>query len=277
MLHAHAHTLKISTWNLDWLTLRPTGDPSLPSDVASRVPNDFVRLHAYAVHLNADLIGLQEVESTDAVARVFDPKDYTILLSEDDVIQKTGLALRKSLTVKRNASLQELDTSASSAAHHLRSGLDVTVSDGTTTLRVLVVHLKTGCWDQPLSQKHHSCPTLYQQFTILENWIAERQDEGVPYIILGDFNRRLTYADPLMRHMEGIAPLTLTTSRVASPCWYSEPFIDHILLGNDTRRWLVPDSLRVLTYQHDTDPTGLSDHCPVSIQLNLPDIKKGPA
>ena len=52
-----------------------------------------------------------------------------------------------------------------------------------------------------------------------------------------------------------------------------ETFIDHILLGGAARDWLVADSLRVLTYRE----TGgewkqrLSDHCPVSVRLRLPD------
>ncbi|WP_068169919.1 endonuclease/exonuclease/phosphatase family protein [Neokomagataea thailandica] len=268
---ANAHRLKLSTWNLDWLTLRPSGDAALPPDVPSRTQNDFLRLHAYADHLNADIIAFQEVENVEAASRVFDPQKYQFIFSQDNIIQKTGLAIRKSLSVSVNPPLQELDNTPPTAIHHLRSGLDVTLSAGSQTLRLLVVHLKTGCWDQPLSQKQHSCPTLYQQFTILENWIAERQDEGMPYAVLGDFNRRLTTSDPLMQHINTIAPLSLTTAGFASPCWQGESFIDHILLGNTARQWLVPQSLRVLTYQHDTSPTGLSDHCPVSITLDVPD------
>ncbi|EHH69184.1 endonuclease/exonuclease/phosphatase family protein [Gluconobacter morbifer] len=73
-----------------------------------------------------------------------------------------------------------------------------------------------------------------------------------------------------MQHIEADAPVLLTTADKASPCWGGEYFIDHILLGNAVRTWLRPDSLRVMTYRQDTDPAGLSDHCPVSVHLDWP-------
>ncbi|MFT9382570.1 MULTISPECIES: endonuclease/exonuclease/phosphatase family protein [unclassified Gluconobacter] len=267
---AQARDIKLSTWNLDWLSLRQTGDPALPDDVHGRKPRDFIRLHQYATHLNADLIAFQEVDGPEPAAQVFDPQTYQIILSNAPVIQRVGLAVRRPLNVTVNEELSALDVTAPDAPHHLRTGLDVTVSDGKSHLRILVVHLKTGCWDQPLTQRKHSCPTLYQQFQVLEDWIAERQDEGEPYAVLGDFNRRLTMHDPLMQQIKHDAPVLLTTAGKASPCWNGEYFIDHILLGNEARSWLVPESLRVMTYQNDSAPEGLSDHCPVSVRLHLP-------
>ena len=34
---ARAAELKLATWNLEWLTLRPAGDPALPLDRATRL------------------------------------------------------------------------------------------------------------------------------------------------------------------------------------------------------------------------------------------------
>jgi len=62
------------------------------------------------------------------------------------------------------------------------------------------------------------------------------------------------------------------TVGLASPCWGGNYFIDHIVLGDQARQWLHPDSLRVMTYR-EHDPTlqsRLSDHCPVSIGLDMP-------
>jgi len=91
--------------------------------------------------------------------------------------------------------------------------------------------------------------------------------------VLGDFNRHMDGRDQLWSALRQAAPLTRATEGLASPCWGGEAFIDHILLGGAARDWLVADSLRVLTYRE----TGaewkqrLSDHCPVSVRLRLPD------
>ncbi|WP_373318256.1 endonuclease/exonuclease/phosphatase family protein [Ameyamaea chiangmaiensis] len=267
--HVDAVPLKLATWNLAWLTSRAAGDPALPPDVIGHSEADLSRLQAYARRLDADIVGIEEVDDVKAAQRLFPTPLYSVVLTDDDVVQKVGLAIKRPWTVTRNPTLRELDVSDKAAAHHLRSGLDVTVHNGPHALRVLVVHLKTGCWDDPLGERGHSCPILRQQLAVLDNWVLERQDEGEPFAIIGDFNRRMTSGDPFYQSLaqQGGA-LTLTTAGLASPCWGGEYFIDHILLGNQARQWLDTGSLRVLTYQEPaTEKPHLSDHCPVSVTL----------
>ena len=73
--------------------------------------------------------------------------------------------------------------------------------------------------------------------------------------------------------LQQAAPLTRATEAHASPCWGGESFIDHIILGDTARDWLEPDTLRVLTYRETGEEwkERLSDHCPVSVRLHLPD------
>ncbi|WP_368041049.1 endonuclease/exonuclease/phosphatase family protein [Acetobacter estunensis] len=270
-LPAQARDLKLATWNLGWLTLRPAGDPALPDDIPRRSAVDLAHLRAYVTHLNADVIGFQEVDGEAAAARLFPSSTYRLLLTNDPVVQRVGIAIKSGLIITRHDDVTALNVYPPGAPHPLRSGLDVTISDGTASLRLLVVHLKTGCWDNPPTEHAHACPTLVSQFAALEDWILERQDEGEAFAIMGDFNRRLTPTDPFFLTLLHDGPLLLTTAGYASPCWDGEYFIDHILLGGPARSWLKNNSLRVMTYTGANDtPQTMSDHCPVSIHLDLP-------
>ncbi|WP_338331795.1 endonuclease/exonuclease/phosphatase family protein [Acetobacter sp. LMG 32666] len=270
---APVQTLKISTWNMDWL-LAPQAQnaPQLPPDIPHRTAQDFAALATYAQRLHPDLIGLQEVGDSATLARLFNTQDYQIFVSGDDVAQHTALAVRQGLGIRRNPDVTALALSPAATQHRLRSGLDVTILTGGTDLRILVVHFKTGCWDNPLSETHHACPILFQQFRALQDWLIQRVHNGESFAIIGDFNRRMTRTDPLFIALNQITPLDLVTAGHASPCLNGSSFIDHILLGGAAPQWKEPDSLRVMTIPQNTGTT-LSDHCPVSITLHIPQHK----
>ncbi|MFT9017868.1 endonuclease/exonuclease/phosphatase family protein [Acetobacter malorum] len=265
---APARPLKLATWNMEWLMaedgrLTATAPPDRPHRTAA----DFEKLAAYAQHLDADLVGLQEVDATATAERIFPARTYQIFMTDDALLQHPALAVRKPLRAHKNPDLVELDVAPTTAAHQLRRGLDVTVETGTTPLRILVLHLKTGCWDNPVTEKQHNCPILLQQFGVLQNWISARAAAHEAFVIMGDFNRRMTVYDPFFLLLNHTAPLSLTTAGWASPCENGSSFIDHILLGGAAQSWLQPHSLRVMTYRPDTQPATLSDHCAVSVRL----------
>ncbi|ABI62639.1 Hypothetical protein GbCGDNIH1_1741 [Granulibacter bethesdensis CGDNIH1] len=290
--------LKIATWNLDWLT-EPGSEATLPPDAPHRTEKDISRLSHYATLLDADIIAVQEVASPDILRRLFPPDRYVIHLSGDKVAQRVGFAVRRGLMVTANPDLSGLDVYGPHAAHHLRSGADITVdlpaSSGGGRLRLLAVHLKAGCRRDAFAKSlRPACATLQAQTIPLTGWIAERKQEGVPFLILGDFNRWLHPGDDVLQKMEQVAPLTLLTVNRRDPCHHGASFIDHILAGGVARSWIDPESLRVMTYGPATtskpegqamryqlpwtrmppgkliqpdSSDGLSDHCPVSIRL----------
>lgn len=267
---APAQTLRLSTWNMDWLLDEQTQNaPGVPTDIPHRNTRDFTKLAAYATRLHPDLIGLQEIGDSATLARLFPRSEYQIFVSHDDIPQHTALAARQGLHIQRNPDVTALALETRPEHHPLRSGLDITLQLGSRDLRVLVVHFKTGCWDNPLSEIHHACPVLFQQFQALQNWISDRAQNEEAFAILGDFNRRLTRTDPLFTGLNHIMPLTLVTSGQASPCQNGSFFIDHILLGGAAAQWLQPDSLRVMIIPQNSART-LSDHCPVSVTLRIP-------
>jgi endonuclease/exonuclease/phosphatase family metal-dependent hydrolase len=265
---SRAAELKIATWNLNWLTSREGG---LPADVKVRQPEDFDRLRAYALELNADVIAIEEVDNAETARRVFPADVYSIHMSRDRVRQRVGIAVRRGLHYDINPDVTAI---ALEPVAHLRSGVDITINPPAGPLRVLAVHLKQGCQYLTFgSTPHTTCVTLMSQFDVVAQWIAARRGEGVPFLVLGDFNRGMDKNDPFSRTINRPAPLTRATEGYTSPCWGHESFIDHILIGGAARDWVKPNSMRVLAYR-ETEPSWkerLSDHCPVSVRLAVPD------
>ncbi len=232
---------------------------------------DFDKLREYAMELDADMIAIEEVDYADTARLVFPSDRYSIHMSHDRVRQRVGIAVRRGLSYEVNPDITSI---ALAPMERLRSGVDITLDLPAGKTRVLAIHLKQGC--QYLSfgrAPHTTCLTLMAQFDVVIHWIAARRDEGVPFVVLGDFNRGLDKNDPFIKKIRGAASLTRPTEGYSNPCWGREAFIDHILIGGPAREWVKPDSLRVLTYR-ETDPAWkarLSDHCPVSVRLTVPD------
>jgi endonuclease/exonuclease/phosphatase family metal-dependent hydrolase len=59
---AVATELKLSTWNLEWLTDRQAGDRALPANIHPKQSADIDHLQQYATQLDADVIAIQEVD-----------------------------------------------------------------------------------------------------------------------------------------------------------------------------------------------------------------------
>lgn len=267
---AGAAELKIATWNLNWLTTRgPEAD--LPSDVVPRVGADWVALRRYAALLDADVVAFEEVDGPEAGRLVFPPDRYALFFTHDQVVQRVGFAVRRGIAVRQNPDLVALDVQPE-AKYRLRSGADITLELPGARLRLLAVHLKSGCHRASLYSHGRVCSTLLRQIPPLQGWIAQRRDEGAPFLILGDLNRELDGRDDMMAALNAASPLVRATEGQGSPCWGGTSFIDHIIAGGAARNWLEPNSLKVLVYR-ESDPEQkehLSDHCPVSVKLRIP-------
>src|SRR5262249_30637890 len=99
--------------------------------------------------------------------------------------QNTGFAFKKGLNVQIRSDFRDLDISR----RDLRYGARIDLTVGSQTFLLMSVHLKSGCFD---NDTHVSaCTTLLAQVPVLKRWIDEQAQGQNPFIVLGDFNRRI--------------------------------------------------------------------------------------
>ncbi|MGB1261828.1 MAG: endonuclease/exonuclease/phosphatase family protein [Cognaticolwellia sp.] len=279
-----AESLKVASWNIAWLGSH---------EYNQRNDADYQKLAHYAQALDADVIALQEVESEKWAKKVFGA-DYDYYFTTKDWVQRVGVAVRKSSGYKANAvEYVELDQGLA------RRGMDVTLTKNGNSVRLLAVHMKSGCFDKALDQvsiakmpnsnkkeqyAKIACAELAKQAKPLEAWVDARAKEDVPFILLGDFNRRFV-RDISLNHSEiqglwqsiddeGAEALWAPTINAESKCWggYYKDYIDHIVFDPRAKALYVENSFEQLVfdakYTKELSQT-LSDHCPISVELTL--------
>lgn len=145
--------------------------------------------------------------------------------------------------------------------------------NGDKPLRLLSVHLKSGC-NSGRAATDRDCDVLFAQLPVLERWVDARAREAAPFAVLGDWNRRVaSRGDAFWAEVDDAEPvnsdLTLAAGKQGATCKakYSE-FIDHIALDTRAAQQLVKGSFAEFTYgvpeaQHP------SDHCPVSVVMTV--------
>jgi len=291
------NTLTIASWNLQWLSSDPIVIKNPPPQ---RTHVDYQQLANIATQLDADILAFQEVADRQAISKVLTNDEYTFEFShrqrESQYNDKryaqpwpqfVGFAIREGISYVRNADLHQLDLRGNKS---LRYGVDITLlNDGKPALRLLTVHLKSGCYSQQKSTKNRACRQLNRQFEVLEQWVDRRAAEPLPFMILGDFNRQLTlHNDKIWQQLDDGRPTGLSlyaaTEGKKSQCRikihskrrkhgqtrHYPNFIDHIVLDERAKRKMVNNSFRELTTDVEVVKAfNLSDHCPIALSLNL--------
>ncbi|RTL27258.1 MAG: hypothetical protein EKK47_18935 [Burkholderiales bacterium] len=295
--------LTLATWNMDWL-MTPRAHDELASRCVARQPAshqrdlpctpgrtppptrttaDFEALARVAMQLHdeqhADVVALQEVDGPEAARQVFTKGWQLDCFLHRAHPQKVGFAIRDGLPYRCNGDLSALDVDG-----HTRAGADITLYPGTASeVRLLAVHLKSGCFDGRMDRHFSSCERLQQQAPVVEAWIDQRVREGKPFAVLGDFNRHLHKDARYPAGPDESAPVNLvqawndndppgamllraTEGQAYVPCDaddHHKAYIDDILI--DQRLAGTNRNRRFTRLSFDPRDQGrtLSDHCPV--------------
>jgi len=295
--HAAPAELKIATWNLEWFmtpeTLRaltpactPADAPrigarrSVPCDVAqglARSREDIAALKRHARALGADVIALQEVDGPEAARLVF--PDHEFCFSGRIAVQNNGFAIRRGVPFLCGPELTDL-----SLNDDVRRGVELRLFPGTAKeMRLLSVHLKSGCARDSLESTRASCGELARQLPVLERWIDAQAADHKPFAVLGDFNRDLRREPAglsIWTEIDDADPpdadlVNTADGKAFQNCMNSQTFsgyIDYIILSRQMARGLVRDSFgRELFPPKDAQRRKMSDHCPVFIRLRVAD------
>ena len=179
----------------------------------------------------------------------------------------TGFAIRRGIVYRCDVDLRTLGTGDA----FQRWGVDVTLTADGRQLRLLSVHLRTGCWGEPQdrdAERRKTCATLRGSGRAPQG-LGRRPQGGRSAVhhpggtstgawrCPGDWGWRLLSPPS--------APLRLLTEGVAFRCDPRFPaFIDHMVAGGGAEAMLAPGSFREAA-RREPHP----DHCAISAVFRL--------
>ena len=298
-------SIKLATWNMEWLVSPPAfralrssclpkgTEPAgrqryLPCDVAhgqERSAQDFAALARYAQKLDADVIALEEVDGESAAKLVF--SGYAFCFTGRSAVQNTGFAIRRGIPFRCGPDYLPL-----SLGDTVRRGKELLLfPDEPRELRLLAVHLKSGCPRGSLDSGRTECSKLARQVPLLEEWIHRQAAAGHVFAVLGDFNRDLLHESGPPRTANGTqlnvyaqldhgdAPEADLRNAAADELFINcsaaqnfSGYIDNILLSRTLAQRRVAGGFERLTYSMpEALQRKLSDHCPVAVRIRLVD------
>lgn len=261
-------SLRIASWNMQFLDVPGRGPDK-------RSAADYEALARYAAEIDAQVIAVQEVASVEALALVFPKEKYGYYLAQRGGAQRSGFVYKKRFRVVVHPDLNEL------SLDDLRAGADIGLMvEPERELRLLSVHLKAFCVTGALTRDDKDCKKLNAQLPALEAWIDARARDGVPFVVLGDFNRALAQPrDALFAELDDHEPASLNLTQagphVSSACGgRKKPAVDHVLLGSP-HGFLSPSHFEEMPYSELDRSEGrkLSDHCPIRVTLTMPTMR----
>jgi len=273
--------LRVATWNVEHLAFPAT------DGCRARTDAEVDALRDYAESLSADIIALQEVASIQAVEQIFPADSWQIVISEradteayecresgvDSTQQKVAYAVSNDIVIENVSSLAELGINNPG----LRHGLELTVSSDIGRVTMLNVHMKSGCFVDDYSRSdREACVTLSEQAPVLDAWVEQREASGTAYMVLGDFNHRLSAPYNRLTQLlsnnsnDTVSTLEITTRDLIGCHPYYPAPIDHIIVGHIGGEQYHKQAT-VHAFDNMDPDAMLSDHCAISLDVSTID------
>ncbi len=269
--------LTVATWNIEHLAF-PASEGCRP-----RSDKELSQLKNYAESLSADIVAVQEVASIEALEQIFPSNQWQIVISEREnsesyecreggmqsTQQKVAYAVKNGIKIDAVNSISEFSIDNPG----LRHGLELLVSSDFGPLSLLNVHMKSGCFVDNFARSDSSaCITFGEQAPVLDAWIEEQEAGTTPYIVLGDFNHRLSapynHLTRLLSNNSDGSPSALeisTRKLIGCHPYYPAP-IDYIITGHLSDSHYQKQARFHLFDNMEADAM-LSDHCALSLDI----------
>ncbi len=262
--------LTIGTFNLEWL-----GDGH--RDRKERDSSDYAHIAEVIKEIDADIIGLQEIENKKALKILLNHlPEYQYVMGTTGGPQKLAIIYKKNIAIASYGDYFPLMVTP----HKTKAGLWIYVKAGNFDFHLLNVHLKSSShWDNSSDLRTRSYLMRVAQARAITNWadsiLANSDEEDI--IIVGDFNDY-----PKNRKKKTLAPITddynliFLTDEMRSCKYYHHYTIDQIVISDTTSLRFVNNSEFMFNVDNafsKYDVEGISDHCPViaKFDVELPD------
>ena len=273
MAKATSEAMRVVTWNVEHLAY------PIENGCRPRTADEITGLQKYTKSLDADIVGLQEVGSEAAVRLLFPEDEWQVVMSDrpdsdpfecrqngfNSTQQKVAFAVRKDIPILK-------------VTHHdqfmldrpgLRYGIAITVATPLGETEILNLHMKSGCFiDNFTRGDSEACETFSRQVPYLIELVGQYEASGKPYVLIGDFNHRITAPyNRLTQTLQRAAPSLSVATQQMIGChpWYPAP-IDNVVVGN-TNPAPIAKTAQAIAFEDMNVDNMLSDHCAVAVDL----------
>lgn len=258
--------LVVATFNVEWL-----GDGN--TDRKPRSEADYNTIAKIISELNADIVGLQEIENANAIKKILTYlKGYKYKITENKSAQNVAYLYNSKLEIKRSFVSDRIDI----AERSTRPALVMECKKSNFDFVVANVHLKsTSRYDNTAEKKERSFDLRGSQVIEL-NKLADsiiNAKKELDVILLGDFNDTpVRKKNPTLTPLLENPNLVFITKDMKSCKNRSMYSIDHIISSKSAYNRFAIDSERNfdinLVFGKDV-AQNISDHCPIILNFEI--------